>query len=1265
MLTNNKKRGFVKLLALTLAALMVFSVCLTGCTDEDARKAAEDAQTSADKAQTTADAAQTEEEVAAAIAKALESYLKTEDALSSADVDKKVADLKSTIEASLKDYATTAALDKKQDKIDLSAYAKSADLTALTKKVTDHLDGALTEKKVNDLITAALAEYEIEKKIAAAIENIDTLSADAIQKKIEEAISETLKNYYTKDETDAKIKAALEAYFGEYTAEEVVKLLATMEKAMTTDEWNKATSKVLATLKLVQEFFGSVGSKYYTYKNKALINSYFSDYDLTVFKKNGDGTLADYKAEYMHDENKTTTVADATNKILSEMTVQILRAPNVEYIQGILDAVTKATQVPDWTTEIAEIRNDLYALGELAKVDSNRDGKADTETNAEYKYHGVTYKKGADVVAQVVTVADQTAFNTINDKLNDLVIEYALGSANFSSYYGITLAGKWVNGNTTKYYTAGTFKSENTGYGFTYVGSISNMSGYTLNGYVLGTVGSDNNSFNTRAYWTAPNAPTTGQTLIDYYDNQFCDPQIKTDRTYSELSSSNGWLVKILDEATVNSKIKLSATYAAIIQMLADAKQAVDKANDLFSAKKTNSFLWKIGFNKASDCRTHNGGSNNTCKCTFLTDDQYVEALTEQMCEKTLENGAGIVVSSTWQSAPWLSPNGSISSGNALFAPWNITNTDADVAKTVEVYMNYALNINGKTHNQKDANIGITKYDLYLRLIDKAWDVLFVKYQNYALDILQLMVNDYTVAANAAYFYKNADSDSADYVSCAPTAAAAMQLYNTSSSKVWSEDFVNAFYNGTTFAWKTKNGVQVGITYTMPGLAQYYKNNEAAKVAEVNENKATTGYELVNVNSDVLGAIAANVNTIYANNNVYIEVSSVSVAPRDSILTASLEAKKAAGGSVQHAFDGELETAKKNMDEIINRYIFEDVKKAMLNDVYAYITSAANKVITNAKYVAYPQNVYSAGIAEYFTADMAADDMDAAKAAIIEVLEWYVTGVSASSSDSIGFDAQLTKAQDGTIIAVVLNYLNSNNSVQSALDDIVVVKDSAYNAYDKNFNNTLATSKIAEAQALVNTAIKELANEAVKYRFADYLKEAKDALLFAKMSYETGATTYTLAYDLTKSYNTYLGNITNIEYMFNLGLMNQGTLHFDSFVGTLLNTVIAQDSTYYALVSSKPADQNYAAQVKKIKSASVINSSVDLAAKKGEPAVTELVDAWKDADSRTIYFPTSVPTSSSGNLPIYNATGEAMIAFDKIINANASYKTGNKTTKLY
>ena len=68
MLTNNKKSRFVKGIALMLAALMVFAVCLTGCSDKDARADIETVKT--DVATKT-----TASEVSALIADALKDRL--------------------------------------------------------------------------------------------------------------------------------------------------------------------------------------------------------------------------------------------------------------------------------------------------------------------------------------------------------------------------------------------------------------------------------------------------------------------------------------------------------------------------------------------------------------------------------------------------------------------------------------------------------------------------------------------------------------------------------------------------------------------------------------------------------------------------------------------------------------------------------------------------------------------------------------------------------------------------------------------------------------------------------------------------------------------------------------------------------------------------------------------------------------------------------------------------------------------------------------
>ena len=451
----------------------------SGCTDEDARKAAEDAQSTANAAQTAADAAMSEEEVAAAIAKALEGYLKAEGAVTDADVKKAIEDSLKNYQAK-GDYATKGDVDKKQDKIDLSAYAKSADVKKVADDLAAHTKGAVTSAAVAEQIKKALAEYEIEKKIAAAIDNIDTLSADAIQAKIEAAIAETLENYYTKDETDAKIAEALEAYFGEFTPEEVTALMAGMDKAMTTDEWNNATLKVVATLKAAEALFNKLAVNSYRQANKAKINELMANIkvsdDVTivtkivVFPTLADGSLDDFRFENMHAAADTVNTYAATSKILSELTVHILRSPDVAYIDAIAANILAATAVPCFADEIAAIKDRIYALGNgatLANIDSDKDGAADDGdkyTADTQTYHGKTFAKGAVKAVQVVTVADQAAFNKIKADLEEMIVAYSFEAFNFDSlhYFDFTdIKGKWTKANAADIWaTAGTYKGE-------------------------------------------------------------------------------------------------------------------------------------------------------------------------------------------------------------------------------------------------------------------------------------------------------------------------------------------------------------------------------------------------------------------------------------------------------------------------------------------------------------------------------------------------------------------------------------------------------------------------------------------------------------------------------------------------------------------------------------------------------------------------------------------------------------------------------------
>ncbi|MBQ8585121.1 MAG: hypothetical protein IJ452_02420, partial [Butyricicoccus sp.] len=492
MLTNNKKRSFVKLLALTLAALMVFSVCLTGCTDEEARTAAENAQN-------TADAATTEEEVAAKIAEALAPYLKSADAITEDKVKSIVAD-------SIKGCATTD---------DLAAYAKSADLKALSDKLADYVTDADVEKVVKN----AMASYDIEKQVAAALEDLDTMSSSEVQKMIDK----TLEKYLTADEIDERIAAVLEGYFGEFTAAEIQAMMTAMDKAMNLDDWNDATEAVIQVLADADDLLTRAQNNTFTQANKELINSLSG---LVIFPKDTNGVYGDYDGD----------TADAS---MAALGIMILRAPNLTELDAIAGGIKEATAVKSLEDQLKDIRIRLYELGEVVDVfnyNGDKDNKNDDDGEkyakdaAKANYHGEN-RAEKNVVAQVVTAADRAAFTAIQEDLDEMLIEYATGCVDFYfdtddiwSVYTYTVKGDANKTVKTEIVKAGTYKNDGA-YGATYSTNDSADFPSTWENvtFVKHTIGIDT-AVATSGDVFAYNDPAKTYKMVGYYDGEYNDP---------------------------------------------------------------------------------------------------------------------------------------------------------------------------------------------------------------------------------------------------------------------------------------------------------------------------------------------------------------------------------------------------------------------------------------------------------------------------------------------------------------------------------------------------------------------------------------------------------------------------------------------------------------------------------------------------------------------------------------------------------------------
>jgi DNA-binding ferritin-like protein (Dps family) len=440
--------------------------------------------------------------------------------------------------------------------------------------------------------------------------------------------------------------------------------------------------------------------------------------------------------------------------------------------------------------------------------------------------------------------------------------------------------------------------------------------------------------------------------------------------------------------------------------------------------------------------------------------------------------------------------------------------------------------------------------------------------------------------------------------------------------------------------------------------------------------------------------MAAHVETFGANNNVYTELSTVSLDPRDKILmkgedwSAWTGSDEVVGESVfshkkndksilrvQDAFDAELALAKANLDEIIYRYTFVEIKDALLNDLYAYVGDAATGKSTGdltvftkgtSTFVTYPNNVYAAdnkGIAPYFWQDTTTETAPQyVLDAMVDILKNYITGYNnnAAADKQTAYTANIIK-DNGVVVDTVVTWLNEDaQTVLKTLNGYNLpsnIVTDEYKAYANIIDLTYtATDLVKAVEGEIDAAVMDLANEAVEYRFNDYIKDARDALLFAHMSYEVAAPTYEVAYKLKKAYNENLDQITSVEYLWNIGIMGKSDTmtHFNAFTGSLLGTVISYDSPYYGLLSEGATLKE---QLKTVKSTTTLTN--DLTTFKDGDAALAYASKWNPAQADfgkkgvAAQYPVSVTTSATGLLNKYNATGSAVVAFDKILNAGA------------
>ncbi len=1194
MLTNKTSR-FAKSLALIMALLMVLSVCLTGCGNkaaDEANKKADDALAAADEAKTAADA----------VAAALADYLKVTDAVA-------MEEIKAEITKALEGYASSE---------DLAAFATSEQLTALSDKLADYalksaLDGYVADAEltaVADRLKAAeasvetiLADYVTGAKLTAATKDIAdmktkvdgldakikdelvgyalTTEVDALEgklSKLTEVVSSILQAFgYTKDEADALLKpdaatpvlVDIESPAETLTAQIMNKIEAALDEkvadAMSKEEWDTTTTKVLATIKTLQTLI----EKLYATTTKTVQADTDQDgdsdvdeddtIDVEIWKVNYSTAARNEINGFMFGafginifvEEEHTNLADDTKKVkkltgvsdkeetLKMMEYALLRAATEDDLGKLMAAIDNANAVKSFEDDLAATLATLLTVG-------------DVHTNAQYK-DGNTRK---EATVQVMTIDYKANFLAFNASMDDLFADYVDddifdydAKTTFDDTYGsltaLTVwkgtekeAGKGPDGATFYYASAQTSDSSKLEY--------ANKDKYNWTVYTYGT--SNRTVLNTAAgEWLPMDDTKTYKGWGVYmlpevmFDTTFGAPAGASAATgvYAELADATAYYLpgyhgfthglkadgtledanksKPIPNVVANSADK-DLVYLALYVQLTECQQLIEDANAAFKAWLD---LYFITANPAQ------GQPAKWSEDSSKTVDDFKNALTIPMCDYFAE---------------YYAPNTNVTVPAYFLIGEGNNGAATVVKKLMEAALNRNTCVNGADHSDilKDAKDGIDKYELYNALIDKSWDVLFDKYKSEATLLLNKIRNDYVSVVDyieaTTSLAGNAGNDieltgAADFISGKLNAA------EHSESGAFLYAFINGDYekltNGATeFAWASSNGaIKVTEKYAFP-LELYYKNASAA--ATPNWNVESTVVSGVPVDKIVLGeADPSNADADYINRATDVTADPLKTLGDTttayyvrlylpaSILSISNQLNPEAAGGMKvadakanyddphEAFTAILDQAVDNMNEVYNRFLLVDYKKAMINEVYA-------DALTQSEF-----------FGAYDTTTV--NDYE-----LVAAMENYLTGYSKTAAAQTvlkGTDYEAKYTAEGATSANVLfdkvTKLKDASLITALAADELTVDPYGYIGEYVNIELT-ATGLLTDVNEIVESYKADLVNFAIKRHFVKFLNDTQNRVDLVAYAYQmaTGYTNATMISEMDLSYRSVTAGIT-------------------------------------------------------------------------------------------------------------------------------------------
>ncbi len=1048
----------------------------------------------------------------------------------------------------------------------LADYLKNADAEA---KVSALVDAALADGYASaeelDALAKKLEQYVTTDKVAELIKN--EVAAAAIEGAMtKDEIMKILENYYTKDEVDAKLKN----YFGEFSAEAVQKMLKDVDKAMNEEEWDKASDIVIATIEDMQDLIKALQNGTYTQANMAAVNKALEPLNIVAFEKDDDGkTLVTREDEY----------GDEFAKLLE---YTILRVASVDAMNDLKDAVSDALAVPTFESEVVALANSLYALGELVpfgSYDSDNKFVADKWTTAG-SYHGVKYAKGAQKLTQVVTLNDKEAFHAWIKAYDALMVTYAkenLADLDYFAVSNVFSQTTTTNGTTMVSIAASTNATMD---GWTKVGEtvFGDYSDYLHQ--VYGNSLKDNEIMKLPGVdgWISNRVMTDYKTTGKYADSGAGgegDYKIYSDA--SNNSAIDTEVVNMFGYAYAAATVQLEDAYFSVLQQLDACQDAVNKVNGIFGtdAIATN-FLYGTIYKNALA----------TKQWANVTDADLLNALTADMCED---------------------------GGVKEYPKYLLT----DVVSA----MDRSLMINGKS------SVGIKKYDLYLQMIAKSYDLLWSKYQNLAYEWLDQILADYMSVVD--YAKEKGSTDAAQWPS---------QKNVTSES-----EFINAFATGTAFT-TSEIYKSLKVDFSNNNLWMYYKNNGAAYT-----------FGGVGGTSVTFSAFLADpVKTIKSNaEDVKLRLTGSVLDFNIRIANADKAALKESGVSVDRAFYSILKEAIANLDEVYDRFLLDDYKMMVYNDTkvladkvvdFYYLEDSGVKNGTSAEYENVTKEQVKAAVQQYL---FAVDMTDTAKLAF-----------SNTPTTKDGKITQLNPGENklGEKLGVKLN----NNQLVANVSTISV-----------NKYSTDATKKdAAEAMAKIDTyaaqAIAKVENLIIKANFEDYLNLARANSLTVKKAYfdatklaNQGDDTYGMFGDVLVSISLTAADtddsISIVSYQAKRG---ESGLALDDFKATyieVLKLIADKNNPHIALLKGESISKvvaNYSTYMK-----DVFDSKIKEVKTSAVPVVDNIDAKWGEKTKAPIQIGT------------YDYIGSAVVELDKVANAHTYYTVtkDNKSTeyKLY